>query len=127
MSKRRSELMTATKLPAFSRKQTPTPTPAIRSPPTAGPITRATLTSVEFRLTALRRCSGPTSSSMNDCRAGFSNALLRPSPTASTPISQTRTAPVTVSSPRISACTPIAACNAIIVRRLSTRSAMTPP
>ena len=27
----------------------------------------------------MRRCSGPTSSSMNDCRAGFSNALLSPS------------------------------------------------
>ena len=48
---------------------------------------------------------------MNDCRAGFSKALLRPSSSASTPISHSSTAPVTVSSPRISACTPIAACS----------------
>ena len=36
---------------------------------------------------------------MNDWRAGFSKALLRPSSAASTPISQSRTAPVTVSTP----------------------------
>ena len=64
---------------------------------------------------------------MNDWRAGFSNALLRPSSAASTPISHTRTEPVTVSRPRISACTPIAACSTIINRRLSMRSAITPP
>ena len=96
-----------------------------RRPP--GPTTRATLTSTELRLTALRRCSGPTISSMNDWRAGFSKALLRPSSAASTPISQTRTSPVTVSSPSTSACTPIALCRITISRRLSTRSAITPP
>ena len=115
------------KLTALRRKQTPSPTAAISSPATAGPSTRATLTSVELRLTALRRCSGPTSSSMNDCRAGFSNALLSPSSAARTPISQIRTAPVTVSSPRISACTAITDCSATISVRLSTRSATTPP
>ena len=100
---------------------------AIRIPATAGPITRAVLTSTEFRLTALRRCSGPTISSMNDWRAGFSNALFRPSSAANTAISQTWTTPATVSTPRISAWTPIALWSAIISLSLSTRSATTPP
>ena len=122
-----SESTTATKLAALTRKQTPSPTVAMRIPATAGPIARATLTSTELRLTALRRCSAPTSSIMNDWRAGFSKALLRPSRAARIPISHTWTTPVTVSSPRISAWTPIALCSAIIRRRLSTRSATTPP
>jgi len=46
---------------------------------------------------------------------------------ASTPISHSRTSPVIVSTPRISAWSPIAVCSTIIRRRLSTRSAMTPP
>ncbi len=122
-----SEATTATKLPALTRKQTPSPTLAIRIPATAGPTVRATLTSTEFRLTAFRRCSGPTSSIMNDCRAGFSNALLRPSRAARAPICHTCTVPVTVSRPRIRAWTPIALWSAIIILRLSTRSAITPP
>jgi hypothetical protein len=64
---------------------------------------------------------------MNDCRAGFSKALLSPRTNASTPICQTRTEPVTVSTPSTSACTPIALCSEIISLRLSTRSAITPP
>ena len=64
---------------------------------------------------------------MNDCRAGFSNALFKPSSAASTPISHRRTDPVTVSTPSTSACTPIATCSAVIRRSLSTRSAITPP
>ena len=44
-------------------------------PAIAGPTTRATLTITELRLTALRRSSGPTISSTNDCRAGFSKQL----------------------------------------------------
>ena len=56
-----SENTTATKLAALARKQTPSPTVAIRIPAIAGPTERATLTSTELRLTALRRCSGPTS------------------------------------------------------------------
>ena len=122
-----SVAITATKLAALTRKQTPSPTLAMSRPATAGPTVRATLTSTELRLTALRRCLEPTISIMNDWRAGFSKALLRPSRAASTPISQRCTDPVTVSRPRISAWMPIALCSAIIVRRLSTRSAITPP
>ena len=122
-----SEAITAAKLAPFTRKQTPVPTVAIRIPATAGPIVRATFTRTELRLTAFLRFSGPIISSMNDCRAGFSNALFKPSSSASTPISHSSTAPVTVSTPRISACTPIAACSITISLRLSTRSAITPP
>ncbi len=122
-----SENTTATKLAALARKHTPSPTVAIRIPATAGPIERATLTSTEFKLTALRRCSLPTSSIMNDCRAGFSKALFSPSSAANRPICHTCTSPVTVRIPSASACRPIALCSAIISRRLSTRSAITPP
>ena len=118
---------TGMKLKALTRKQTPSPTVAMRIPAIAGPIARATLTSTELRLTALRRCSAPTSSIMNDWRAGFSKALLRPSIAARIPICHTSTSPVTVSTPRISAWTPIMLCSPIIMRRLSTRSAITPP
>ena len=121
------EPTTAMKLAALIRKQTPSPTVAIKIPATAGPIMRAVLARTELRLTALRRCSGPTISSMNDWRAGFSNALFRPRSAARRPICQTCTSPVTVSTPRISACTPIAVWSAIVSRRLSTRSATTPP
>src|ERR1019366_3231521 len=118
---------TATKLGALTRKHVPSPTVAISTPATAGPITRATLTITELRLTALRRLSAPTISSMNDCRAGFSKALLSPSSAARRPISHSWTAPVTVSSPSASACRPMAICRTTISRRLSTRSAITPP
>jgi hypothetical protein len=64
---------------------------------------------------------------MNDCRAGFSKALLNPSSAASTPICHTRTEPLTVSTPRISAWIAIADCSPTIILRLSTRSATTPP
>ena len=93
----------------------------------AGPTTRAVLAITEFSVTALRRCSGPTISSMNDWRAGFSKALLRPSRAASTPICQYWTSPVIVSTPRISAWRPIRDCSESITRRLLTRSAITPP
>ncbi len=122
-----SEATTATKLAALARKHHPSPTLAIISPATAGPSVRATLTSTELRLTALRRCSEPTISSMNDCRAGFSKALLTPSSSASTPICHTWMEWVSVRMPRISAWIPIALWSATIVRRLSTRSAITPP
>jgi hypothetical protein len=64
---------------------------------------------------------------MNDCLAGFSNALLTPRIAASAAISQTRTSPVTVRSPRTSAWSPIALWSPIMIRRLSPRSARTPP
>ena len=54
------------KAQGIEREHQPTPTVAIKSPATAGPTARATLTKVEFRLTALRRASAPTISRTND-------------------------------------------------------------
>ena len=56
----------------------PVPPVAMIKPATAGPTARATLTSTEFRLTALRSSSGPTISSTNDWRAGFSKRVVEP-------------------------------------------------
>ena len=50
-----SEVTTAPKLAALARKQTPTPTVAIRTPPMAGPTARAAFTVTEFRVMALRK------------------------------------------------------------------------
>src|ERR1035441_5911647 len=75
---------TAMKLPALAAKHHPVPMVAMRIPPTAGPTARAALTSVEFRLTALRSWSGPTISSTNDCWAGLLKQLTIPSNVAST-------------------------------------------
>ena len=84
VSSRMSETTTATKLAALSRKHSAMPPRLITMPAIAGPTTRATLTITELRLTALRRSSGPTISSTNDCRAGFSKQLSIPSSRAST-------------------------------------------
>ena len=62
----------------------PSPPSAMMMPAMAGPTARATFTSTEFRLTALRRSDAPTISRTNACRAGFSNVLFSPSRNAST-------------------------------------------
>ncbi len=121
------EATTAAKLAAFARKQTPIPTLAMRMPPIPGPTARAAFTVTEFSVMALRSSSWPTISRTNACLAEFSNALLRPGMTASTQTSQSRTTPAIVSRPSRSAWQPIAICSAIMSRRLSTRSATTPP
>ena len=77
------EYTTAAKLTALTRKQTPTPTVAMRMPATAGPTARAAFTSTEFSVTALRRSRWPTISRTNAWRAGFSKALFSPSSSAS--------------------------------------------
>ena len=45
---------------------------------------RAELKDAEFMPTALVRCCRPTSSLMNDCRVGWSSALMMPHMTAIT-------------------------------------------
>jgi hypothetical protein len=82
------EVTTAAKLAALSRKQTPMPTVAMRTPPMAGPTARAAFTVTEFSVMALRSSSLPTISRTKACRAEFSKALFRPRRTASTQISQ---------------------------------------
>ncbi len=121
------EVTTAAKLAAFSRKQTPMPTVAMRTPPIAGPTARDAFTVTEFSVMALRSSSLPTISRTKACRAEFSKALFRPRMTASAQTCQKRTAPRTVSSPSARAWKPMAICSTIMSRRLSTRSATTPP
>ena len=96
-------------------------------PATAGPTARATLTSVEFRLTALRRSSGPTISRTKAWREGFSKQLLSPSTTARMHTSVNVTTPAHVKAASTRACSPINVWSRIMSRRLSTRSAITPP
>ncbi len=122
-----SEVTTATKLAALTRKHTPTPTVAMRTPPMAGPTARAAFTVTEFSVIALRSSSRPTISRTNACLAEFSKALFRPRMTARRQTSQNVTAPSTVSSPSTRAWQPMASCRTIISLRLSTRSATTPP
>ncbi len=120
-------MTTATKLAALARKQTPSPTAAMRIPAIAGPTARAALLVTEFKVTALRTSEGPTISRTKACREGFSKVLFRPSTTARTQTSHKRTTPSTVSNPSTNAWRPMQVCNRTINRRLSTRSAMTPP
>ena len=105
------------------RKHAPIPTPAIRKAAAAGPITRVAFARTLFRLTAFVTSSRPTISVMNACRVGLSMAFTMPS--ANTIHSWT--ALVTTSTPSRSASAPAVDCVATRRRRLSTRSAMTPP
>jgi len=81
----------------------------------------------EFSVIALRSSSLPTISRTKDCRAEFSKALFSPRTTASRQTCQNRTVSRTTSRPSTSAWTPIATWSQIISRRLSERSAITPP
>ena len=74
-------------------------------PATAGPTRRAPLTIDEFSAIALTRSSAPTISTMNDWRAGISNALTTPSSEASTKTCQIWMARSIVSAARIAAST----------------------
>ncbi|CAM5638708.1 hypothetical protein SCYAM73S_01914 [Streptomyces cyaneofuscatus] len=62
----------------LSRNAQPLPTVVIRTPATAGPMSRADWKFAEFRLTALRSCAGPTISETNDWRAGLSTTVTMP-------------------------------------------------
>ena len=81
----------------------PVPVVAMMTPAIAGPTARAALTSTLLRVTALRRRPAPTISWAKDWRAGLSIAVMRPRPSASATIIQSSTAPVTVSTPSVSA------------------------
>ena len=71
--------MTAAYEAALTMKQVDTPRVRIRTPPMAGPMTRAEFMTTLLRLTALGRRSRPTISETNVCRAGLSNRLTTPS------------------------------------------------
>ncbi|CAM5645411.1 hypothetical protein SNARM312S_05484 [Streptomyces narbonensis] len=60
------------------RKAQPLPTPAMSTPATAGPTSRADWKFAELSETALRSCFGPTISATYACRAGLSTTVTMP-------------------------------------------------
>jgi hypothetical protein len=119
--------ITATYDAAFTSKHTDRPTKAMRAPPMAGPMTRAEFITTLLRLTAFGRSSRPTSSSTKVWRAGLSTRFTNPRKVASMKTCHSRTAPTAVNNPRVRARIPATDCVQYSSRRLSTRSAMSPP
>ncbi len=101
-----SEAMTKRKLTAFTMKHQPMPIEPTTTAAMAGPTTRATLTSVELSVTALRTSAGPTTSETKAWRAGLSTALKVPNATARTNTCQSRTTPESTARPRSNETTP---------------------
>jgi len=73
-----SAARTARKLTALTMKAGPTPTAAMRRPPTPGPTSRAAWNDAELSPTALARWLAGTSSDTNACRVGLSRAFSTP-------------------------------------------------
>ncbi len=88
---------------------------------------RARLKIALFSAMALGMRAWPTISVTNACRVGLSTTVASPSPKASAKTCQMRTAPVSASTPRIRASSPIAVWVIIRMRRLGYRSATAPP
>ncbi len=121
-----SEKITAPKLAALIRKAGPVPSKAMTRPATPGPASRARLKEALFRATALGRSSAGTSSETNAWRAGASNALATPRPSARRYTCQSSAVPVTTSRPRQRAKKPMAVWVITSSLRLFIRSASTP-
>ncbi len=124
---RRSATSIAAKVAAFTRKHGSTPTVAIRMPATAGPAMRAMCTSALLRLTAFTTRSAPTISITKLWRVGLSTARNEPRRNTSANTIQGSTAPALTSAHSATAGTTIAAWVTMSSRRLSKRSARTPP
>ena len=74
-----SAAITATYEMPSIRKQYPSPTAAMMTPPSDGPISRPALIMELFSAIALDKSSRrSTSFTTNDCRVGTSNALISP-------------------------------------------------
>ena len=112
---------------ALMPKHGPTPISAISAPAIAGPTMRAVWTMTELSATALTTRSAPTSSITNAWRAGLSSELTVPRVSTTAQTIHTSTEPWTVSAHSTAAGMAIAACVHISRRRLSMRSASTPP
>src|SRR6185312_5077915 len=108
-------------------KQTPTPTNAIRMPPTLGPTTRARLNIMEFSEMAWRKSSLPTICTVMAWRMGTSKALMNPWNSASATICQTWIKWVSVRIASAADCRQASDWVMNNSRRLSKRSAMAPP
>ena len=98
------EMIIPRKLRLFIRKHIPSPNCAIKKPAIAGPTSLEVLTIIEFRATALERCSFCTSRSERiECRKGVSKATIMPFMTESRMINQTVMVLVSVSIAKSSA------------------------
>ena len=120
------EKITAPKLAALTRNAGAVPSPAMTRPATPGPASRARLNEALFSATALGRSPAGTSSETNAWRAGASNALAMPRPSARTYTCQSWAVPVAASSPRHRAKNPMAVWVTTRSLRLFIRSASTP-
>ena len=108
-------------------KHRPVPTTVISTPAMAGPTARAEFTSTLLRLTAFLSSSGPTISWTKDWRTGLSQANTTPSSSARPTTIQSWTTPVNTRRASVRAMIPRAAWVVISRRRLSSRSASSPP
>ena len=111
----------------MSAKQADTPISAIRPPAIAGPMIRLVCTTTELSATAFITRSRPTISLTNACRAGLSNARTEPRTSTSANTIQVSTCPPAVSAHSVIAGTAMHVWVIVSSRRLSSRSASTPP
>src|SRR5882724_6967141 len=111
---------------AFRRKTQPAPRAATRSPPSAGPRARATLTEMPPSATAAASSSRGTRSGVVACQAGALSALPRPMQKVSESSNHGPVRRSTVETPSAVAATSIHTCVARSSRRRSTMSASAP-
>jgi len=119
--------MTARKLAALMAKQRVTPTVAISTPATAGPVARARLKREALSETALGSSFRPTISKTNDWRAGVSTTCTAPPTAARRNTSQTVARPLRERRARAVALSIRVVWVTTIVIRLSKRSTSGPP
>ncbi len=119
--------MTARKLAALIAKQRVTPTVAISTPATAGPVARARLKRDALRETALGSSLRPTISKTKDWRAGMSTTCTAPPTAARTKTSHTVARPLSERTASAAALSIRVLWVATIVSRLSKRSTRGPP
>ncbi len=119
--------MTARKLAALMAKQRVTPTVAISTPATAGPVARARLKSDALRETALGSSLRPTISKTKDWRAGVSTTCTAPPTAARRKTSHTVARPLSERMASAAALSIRVLWVATIVIRLSKRSTSGPP
>lgn len=122
-----SAAMTARYDPALTRKAGATPAVAMTAPAAAGPRRRPALNMALLSPTAFGTSSGPTISMTNDWRVGMSTICTMPSRKASRYTIHSSTLPAATSAHRVRASTAAAAWVTSRIRRLSKRSAITPP
>jgi hypothetical protein len=112
---------------ALMKKQASTPSSAMSPPAAAGPRMRDECTTTELSATALTTRSAPTISLTNAWRAGLSMARTVPRTSTSPKTIHASTAPPAASAQSASAGIAISVCVIVSSRRLSSRSASTPP